>query len=690
MTFLTYNSSPGETLISKGRDLISGNTLVINGKNVPLLSGEVQFFRMEPEVWETCLEQVKKLGLPIVSTYLSWRRFSIAPDRYDLDGVTDPRLNVRKFLDLCVKHDLYVAMKPGPWICAEETNGGYPDWLVQNPALQVLDAHDRPVQGYNKPFQSPIPSYFHPDYEKHVAAWMKAVDNAIKDYVIPRGPIILMQLDNEPCFTFHDRMFESDYNPVISKPGGLYSQWLKEKYVSIEQLNSAHGAKFSGFEEIPPPRELQLNAVKEIIPYMDWVEFKENLFAWHVASIGRNHLVNGFEKVLFTINYNLRPQLATPNNWSYLEEASGIGGYDYYPRLPMDVANFIEVVKALNYSRSVNRIAWSPEIVCGIWSFTGQEHGANELQSSDFEYLYLTCLAYGLKGMNFYMLADRDNWVNSPINVNGELTETTNAVSKTVQVMQSVPSFYDLQVEQPVGVLYYRPYAREAYIVNENPAGIDGYIPGQTYRNFDALYTNLIEANFNAGIFDPDVHPENIARFKIILVACGAYMDGKTQQILLDYVKQGGVLVCLPEIPDRDWNELPMPVLKDARAGNTPRADRRWELTRIGGGCLIEMRQADLSGKILGELLGSLSIRSAVTSKDPRVKTTEQSDGSNRLFFIINTADEEIDAELRFADIEEGGLRNVLFPDWPLIVEKHGSAIKLAPRSVKVYWQQPG
>lgn len=689
MTINFSDASIKNKSLSKGLDLISGNTLLLKNKKVPILCGEVQFFRMDPEVWESCLKQVKNLGLPIVSTYLSWYRFSTSPGHYDLEGVTNPRLNVRKFLDLCSKHDLYVTMKPGPWICAEETNGGYPEWLVQIRDLQALDSQDRSVKGYNYPFQSPIPSYFHPEYQKHVEQWLKAVDDVIKDYCYPNGPIILMQLDNEPCFTFHDRMFESDYNPIISKPGGLYSQWLEEKYESVEELNLLYGTQWQDFKTITPPRELELRRMKEIARYLDWVEFKENLFARHVSSIGQHHLNNGIDEVLFTINYNLHQQLATPNNWDYLEKASGIGGFDYYPTLPMDFNNFVEVVKAVNYSRSVNRIVWSPEIMCGIWSFAGQEHHANELSSNEFEYLYLTCLAYGLKGMNFYMLGDRDNWVNSPIDTKGQMSETADSVKKTIQIMQTIPNFYDFQVEQLVGVLYYRSYAREAFIVNETPTTIDGYFLGQAYKYFDNVFSNLVNENVNAGIFDPDINPESISRFKLVVAPCGRFMDRKTQQILLNYIEQGGNVVCFPEIPGYDWDESRVDVLRDALDRGKTLLNPYWKSTQIGDGCLIEMRQAEFSGEILGELIRSLSIKFPVTSKDHRVKTTIHSIESSQLYFVINTADEEIDTELRFMEIREGALENVLFHDKSIIIENNISNITIPPRSVKVFYRKP-
>lgn len=674
-------------LISKGVSLISDNSLVLNGKSVPILSGEVQFFRMDPQVWEPSLEHVKKLGLPIVSTYLSWRRFSKDPDQVDLSGESDPRLNVPRFLDMCKKAQLYVTVKPGPWICGEEINGGYPDWLIDQPALQVMDAQDQPVKGYQYPFQSPIPSYFHPDYQFHVRRWLEAVDKVIKPYCYPDGPIILLQLDNEPSFAFHDRMFESDYNPVIARRGGLYSSWLKEKYVSITTLNDCYESAFTEFAEITPPRKLELMKGKTMVRLMDWVEFKEDILASHVASIRNYHLQNGIDEVLFTINYNLHPQLATPNNWHSLECASGMGGYDYYPNLPMDVENFIEVVQAINYSREVNRVAWSPEIMCGIWSFEGNEHAIDRLESCEYEYLYLTCLAYGLKGMNFYMLADRDNWVNSPINSRGELTETCEAVKTTVRLMNTIPSFDSLHVEQNIGVLYYRPYAREAFIAHENPGKLEGNLLGEAYQHFKQTYARLIEANINAGIYDPEIHSEKLPWFSILFAPGNRYMDAKTQQKLLDYIEQGGNLVCLPGIPCRDWDGAAVKILHDAFVNHDMHDFNGWKSAQIGKGRLIEVTNMHFDGVFLTRLLKTLSLSLAVTSSDPRVKTTLLKGQNEWVYFMVNTTEETMKVEISFYGIIQDSLIDGLSPDCRLAINDGIALLEIDPHSVKVFWR---
>ncbi len=42
----------------------------------------------------------------------------------------------------------------------------------------------------------------------------------------------------------------------------------------------------------------------------------------------RFHLQNGLRGVLFTANYNEHDQPSVPNNWSRLEKAGGLGGFD--------------------------------------------------------------------------------------------------------------------------------------------------------------------------------------------------------------------------------------------------------------------------------------------------------------------------------------------------------------------------
>ncbi|HEX2979338.1 MAG TPA: beta-galactosidase [Anaerolineaceae bacterium] len=685
MIYDPFSSSAGNAPASSGLDLVHGASLLLQGKKTFLLSGEVQFFRMDPSVWETCLRQVKALGLPMVSTYLSWQRFSLGPGEYDLTGATNPRLNLPAFLDLCKAVDLWVTLKPGPWICAEETNGGYPDWLVNDADLQVRDAQDRPVMGYSGPFQSPIPSYLHPKYQDHVRRWLEAVDYVAAPYAYPNGPVVLVQLDNEPGYTFHDRAFESDYNPSIASPGGLYAQWLLKKYGTIQQLNLAHRSTWSSFDEITPPRRLELRALDELPRYMDWVAFKEWTLSEEVRSVGWYHLRNGLARVLFTINFNEHPQLAAPNDWHSLEQASGIGGYDYYPRMPMNAEDFIGVVQALNYSRVVNRVPWSPEIMTGIWSFEGQEHGPHHLPSKEFEYLYLTCLAYGLKGMNFYMLADRDNWVNSPLNEQGELTETAASVQKTVRIMQAMPHFDELEIDQPVGVVYYRPYAREAFLAHESPAVVDGHPLGQAYARFKAVYSELVRLNLNPAIVDLWAAPERLSRHRLVILPAGMYLDDAARERLLDYVRAGGTLAVFPAWPELglDFTSGASPAPKSTPVEGMGSGD--WKAYTLGQGRCVDLAVDQPSTTQLTQLLHLNAIEPAAEASSQQVQTVLHEHDGQKVLFVINTGIDPVEVEISFHRLPVSGL--VELPDQRSKWSVSGGKIQitLAGHAVRVY-----
>lgn len=630
-------------------EMIDGYQLNLQDQKIPLLSGEIQFFRMDPSVWEHCVETAKSFGLPMISTYLSWRRFEKDEGTFDFTGATDPRLNLKAFLEICHKKGIFVNLKPGPWICAEETNGGYPDWLVERKALQVRNADDEVVFGYNPPFQSPIPSLFHPDYWNSLTRWLEAVDHFIRPYIYPSGPIVLMQLDNEPCFTFHDRFLESDYNPVITGPQGVFQNWLREKYASEEEFKQAYGLEIKSISELSAPRSVTASSSSALL--MDWTLFKEWSLAEHVNRIGTLHRQNGIKTVPFTINFNLHPQLSTPNNWAILEQASGLGGFDYYPELPMRWNYFTKMVMALTYSRLVNKIPWSPEIMTGIWSFEGQFNQSRCFSTNDYRYLYLTCLAYGLKGMNFYMLADRDNWIDSPINRMGEATEYANPVVDVIKLINNCPNFLEYRIETNLALLFNHDHAREAYCLNETPDLSESSSGAQAYKIFESAFEYLLTQNMTPTLVDPEVQKISAAETPILI----AIVSGRLSNELLAYLSEGGTLICITT----DETEL-----SGAALGSN------FHL------CKVSSFQKELS-----EILRCLNINPVVSLSNPRVLSVVQTFDGSRLLYLINPTDEEQTAEIQ---LDENRIFHDIF-DNKRKLSKSDRQILLRARSVLVF-----
>ena len=55
------------TLVTASRD-----GLHIGDRHVPIYSGTVHYWRLEPELWQPILENVRALGFEMIETYIPW------------------------------------------------------------------------------------------------------------------------------------------------------------------------------------------------------------------------------------------------------------------------------------------------------------------------------------------------------------------------------------------------------------------------------------------------------------------------------------------------------------------------------------------------------------------------------------------------------------------------------------------
>jgi beta-galactosidase len=147
---------------------------LLNGKPKQLISGEIHYFRILPELWLDRLEKMKLMGLDAVQTYLAWNIHEPNEGDFNFTGIAD----FEKFVSLAGELGLMVIVRPGPYICSEWEFGGLPAWLLNKPGIKL--------RCMNKPYLEAVGRYF--------------------DQVMPRlkklqcsagGPIIAMQVENE-------------------------------------------------------------------------------------------------------------------------------------------------------------------------------------------------------------------------------------------------------------------------------------------------------------------------------------------------------------------------------------------------------------------------------------------------------------------------------------------------------------
>lgn len=146
----------------------------LKGEKIVLLSGAVHYFRVVPEYWSERLKQVKFCGLNCVETYVPWNLHEEVKGEFNFSGMLD----LVAFLKMAHYLDLYVILRPGPYICSEWDFGGLPSWLLTDPNMKVRSSY--------KPFLNAVKSYF-----DKLLPLVEGLQHS------KGGPIICVQLENE-------------------------------------------------------------------------------------------------------------------------------------------------------------------------------------------------------------------------------------------------------------------------------------------------------------------------------------------------------------------------------------------------------------------------------------------------------------------------------------------------------------
>ncbi|WP_420366987.1 glycoside hydrolase family 35 protein [Curtobacterium sp. L1-20] len=156
------------------RFAIGDTDFLLDGEPHRILSGAIHYFRVHPDLWADRIRKAKLMGLNTIETYVAWNAHAPSPSSFSLeDG-----LNLGRFLDLVAAEGMHAIVRPGPYICAEWTNGGLPYWLFADGTVGVR--RDEP--GFLAAVQG---------YLEHLAPVLvpRQIDNG--------GPIVLVQVENE-------------------------------------------------------------------------------------------------------------------------------------------------------------------------------------------------------------------------------------------------------------------------------------------------------------------------------------------------------------------------------------------------------------------------------------------------------------------------------------------------------------
>ncbi len=139
-----------------------------------ILSGALHYFRVHPGLWDDRLAKAVAMGLNTIETYIPWNLHEPHRGEFVFDGICD----LETFLRKAAGHGLFVIVRPGPYICAEWDNGGFPGWLLNVPGVEL--------RRRNRPYLDAVTDYF-----------KVLLPKLVPFQITSGGPLLMMQIENE-------------------------------------------------------------------------------------------------------------------------------------------------------------------------------------------------------------------------------------------------------------------------------------------------------------------------------------------------------------------------------------------------------------------------------------------------------------------------------------------------------------
>jgi hypothetical protein len=156
-------------------DSISVNNYYVSINNKPFIpvTGEFHFSRYPAQYWDESIKKIKAGGINTIATYVFWNLHGENEGKFNWSGDRD----VRKFIELCAKNNLYAVVRIGPFCHGEIRNGGLPDWLLGKPL--TIRSND-------------------PQYLSYVEKLYNEIGKQLKGlFYKDGGPIVGIQIENE-------------------------------------------------------------------------------------------------------------------------------------------------------------------------------------------------------------------------------------------------------------------------------------------------------------------------------------------------------------------------------------------------------------------------------------------------------------------------------------------------------------
>ncbi|MGH2553337.1 MAG: beta-galactosidase, partial [Chitinophagaceae bacterium] len=110
------------------------NEFLLDGKPFQIISGEMHPARIPKMYWQHRIRMAKAMGCNTIAVYIFWNYHEV--ERGVFDFKTENR-DIAEFIKICRQENMWVLLRPGPYVCAEWDFGGLPTYLLKIPDIRI-------------------------------------------------------------------------------------------------------------------------------------------------------------------------------------------------------------------------------------------------------------------------------------------------------------------------------------------------------------------------------------------------------------------------------------------------------------------------------------------------------------------------------------------------------------------------
>jgi hypothetical protein len=551
----------------------------VGGRAFFIHAAEFSYYRIPHDLWEQSLDKYREVGINTIDLRIPWNWHEANEGDLDFDGHSNPRRDLRGLLRMIAVKGFRLIARPGPVIGNLWRAGGYPDWLLARAEYQ-MSATDRlaghaPSAAQAQSTNAGLAAknwMANATHMKHAVEWLTAVARELAPYSSTKnlrlpgeapeegaskesksketpGPLLFVYLDDEAAL---------DAATSDSSEYWRNMEMLRDALVAGGLASGIAARNGGGFAIIAAHAE-------NGFAHPEIGSSPGVAGAWLMNPVGRSEsedpkfrgmqLTDSDAQTIALLAQSLRTQPVFPGMLSSFQ-----AGW-FAP------ANDADAVLSPAANTLMTSRWFMAQGITGI--------GYTPLQEG------ITPPGYAVEAAN------REYRWGAALDLSGARQARAAAVERNAQMLDVWGDF--LAAAHPradIGLVDWRGSLAHA---SEIPAQLAQRAGSESPRIFRQVERVAYFSNFPVELVDPVAQPvDTLLHDPMLLLVIPealrgrTFLPGRAQAALLDYVRQGGTLVCTPERPAGSLFD------EAVRGGSATMAGEGMRATRIGNGQIIE------------------------------------------------------------------------------------------------------